>query len=505
MFGLLIVLTSSVAIGVEPAGTTLISAIDLLQRQGLIIGGERICAARPLPLFYARRRYTPAWLDGDRLRPSALELIDTIQHAGDDGLRPTDYHLAAIGVLTREPASHGVDLDLLLTDAFLLFGSHLLSGRVDPRTIEPTWCLERRAYDLVAALETALETGEIRATLEQLAPAHSSYLRLRQELVRLRGIEARGGWSRVDSGRPLRKSDIGAGVEQLVRRLMSEGELRSGHAIVDDQVEAALQHFQRLHGLADDGVVGPRTLRELNVPVADRIRQVELNLERWRWLPSSLGDRYAIINIPEFRLRLIDGSRPILSMRIVVGKDYQRTPIFSSTITQVVFSPDWDIPESIAAKELWPKAARDRGFFAREHIEVLRNGRLRQTPGPWNSLGLLKFNLPNAYGVYLHDTPARELFDQSVRTFSHGCIRIEKPVDLATWLLRDDPAWTRQQIVTESQIGIERTVNVKNPLPVHVLYWTVFIGDDSEFHFAPDVYHRDPILDRAMGTRPPRF
>ena len=196
----------------------------------------------------------------------------------------------------------------------------------------------------------------------------------------------------------------------------------------------------------------------------------------------------------------------MLTMRIVVGKDFEhRTPVFSREIKQIVFSPYWNIPDSIAEKELWPKQERDRHFFEGEHIKVRPNGRLRQTPGPWNALGFIKFELPNPYSVYLHDTPARELFAQSVRTFSHGCIRVEKPVDLASYLLGDDPSWTIDRVVAESRTGIEHSIDVKRPLMVHVLYWTAFVDTDSDLHFAPDIYARDPALDQAMRKRPPKF
>lgn len=444
-------------------------------------GGERLCASRTLPLFYARRNDQPAWSERD-----SAQLLLAIEHAGDDGLRPADYHLDAIRA-ARDPN----DRELLFSDAFFLLASHLLAGRVDPKSIVPTWCLDARTYDLVSALETALENHTVGETLAQLAPHHAGYQRLRERLAALRGRQ----WNPIDAGRSLRRGAAGPRVEQLVARFAASGELTGSHATFDDAVDAAVRRFQHLHCLDADGVAGPRTLRELNVPAEARVRQLELNLERWRWLPATLGDRYAVINVPAFELRVVENERPVLSMRIVVGKDFShQTPVFSSAIASVVFSPYWNVPPRIASRELWPKEARDPGYFRREHIEVVRGGALRQTPGPWNSLGLLKFNLPNPYDVYLHDTPARSLFDQTVRTFSHGCIRLEKPVDLAMYLL----AWPRESIVQESQRGSERVVNVKTPLPVHVLYWTAYVEDDGDLHFAPDVYGRDAVLDDAM-------
>ena len=387
-----------------------------------VVGGERICAEAPLKTFYARRNGEVAWSDAN-----ARDLIDAISHANEDGLRASDYHLEAIrSVESRE------DRDLLLTDAFLLFATHLLAGRVDPQSIEPTWCLEPRANDVIASLETALAENDVHEMLARLAPQHEGYRRLREELARLRAMALRG------------------------------------------ETEA------------------------YGAPIGDRIRQVELNLERWRWLPASLGTRYVLVNIPEFHLSVIENERDVLSMRIVVGKFYQRTPVFSASITQVVFSPYWNVPDSIADKEIWPKARRNRRYLARQHMELV-HGRLRQTPGSWNSLGLIKFNMPNRYTVYLHDTPAKTLFDEAARAFSHGCMRIEKPVDLAMLLL----GWERERVVKESMRGKEKFVDVASPVPVHVLYWTAYVGEDNELHFAPDVYHRDDVLDRAMRLPPP--
>ena len=472
------------------------SAVDSLSRGRIVIvEGDPVCASRPLPLFYSRREFAPAWSARDR-----DGLLAAIRDAKSDGLDPADYHLAAI-----ERSDDGEQRDLLLTDAFFLLASHLLSGRVDPESIEPTWCLTPRANDLVAALETALELHDVRATITRMAPAHPEYAALRRFLAAYRRIEQAGGWPSVDAKKSLGMGDRGPLVAQLAARLVASGDLPKGSDEFDLTLDRAVRRFQSLQGLEPDGVVGRRTRAELNIGPAVRIRQIELNLERWRWLPANLGDPYALINIPAFSLAVTEHGHSVMSMRIVVGKDYLRTPIFSGDITQVILSPYWNVPDSIAAKELWPKERRAPGYLAGEHIEVLRGGRLRQTPGAWNSLGLIKFNIPNQYGVYLHDTPAKSLFEASTRAFSHGCMRIEKPVELAEWLLRDRPEWPRERIVQESQRGIEKTVPVTKPLPVHVLYWTAFVDESGELHFAPDIYQRDGRLDTAMRRAPSRF
>jgi murein L,D-transpeptidase YcbB/YkuD len=493
----MILITLAISLSVVAGeAVTIRSAVDSLSHgRTVLIGGESICASRPLPLFYTRRHFAPAWSERDR-----GDLLAAIRGAGADGLDPAEYHLAAI-----ERMAATEERDILLTDAFFLLSSHLLSGRVDPESVEPTWCLTPRTNDLVAALETALELHDVQATIARMPPAHRDYLALRDALARHRRAAAAGGWTSIEKGPALRLGDRGPRVAQLASRLAGSGELSATADVFDSAMDAAVRRFQRLHGLTVDGAVGPRTRAELNVTAAERVRQIELNLERWRWLPPTLGDPHALINIPAFSFVLTEHDRPIFSMRVVVGKDYLRTPIFSGAITQVILSPYWNVPASIASKELWPKERRTPGYLAGEHIEVLKGGRLRQTPGPWNSLGLIKFNIPNRYGVYLHDTPAKTLFEESARAFSHGCMRVEKPLELAAWLLRDRAEWPATRIATESQRGIERALDVRQPLPVHVLYWTAYVDDAGELHFCPDVYRRDPPLDEAMHKPPSRF
>lgn len=292
-----------------PAATIESVASTLRHGQSVNIAGDRICATQPLPLFYSRRGYRPAWSRADE-----TALLDALRRAGDDGLNPDDYHLAAIN------ATGGDEHDVLLTDAFFLFASHLLSGRTDPITIEPTWCLEPRTSNIVPALETALENHDVGETLARFRCAHDGYCRLRDHLARYRTLR---DWPHVDEGRSLKTGATGRRAEQLIARLLASGELTGSHQRVDADVIQAVKTFQRSHGLEPDGVAGPHTIREMNVPLAQRIRQIELNLERWRWLPATLGDRHAVINIPQFQLTVVERDKTVLTMRIVVGKDFE--------------------------------------------------------------------------------------------------------------------------------------------------------------------------------------
>jgi murein L,D-transpeptidase YcbB/YkuD len=305
--------------------------------------------------------------------------------------------------------------------------------------------------------------------------------------------ERAGGWSSLPAGHALRLGVADARVPLLRTRLGLAG----GDERFDESLDSAVRRFQAHHGIEIDGIVGPETLRELNVPVAARVQQIAVNMERWRWMPDDLGASYLIVNIAAFRLDVFEEDRAVLSMKTVVGKEYTRTPFFAARIEEVIVNPWWNVPDSIAYKEVWPKQRRDSSYFAREHMVVV-DGRVRQKPGPWNALGRLKFNLPNNYGVYLHDTPAKELFARSFRAFSHGCIRLERPMDLALYLLKDQPLWTQSAIETGIASGATKTIRLTSPRPVYVLYWTARVGEDGEVEFHRDYYGRDDELAAAL-------
>lgn len=312
-------------------------------------------------------------------------------------------------------------------------------------------------------------------------PVHPAYAKLCAALDVYRVMS---DWRPIDRGRSLRKGDRGPRVAQLRTRLGRDATSDR----FDDDLDAAVRDAQRHYGLVADGIVGRKTLAELNLPREQRVRQIESNLERWRHLPSELGARYLLVNVPAFQLDLVEAGRVALSMRIVAGREYTATPSFTATVQRVILNPPWNVPPGIAAKELWPKQERDPSYFAREHIRVTAHG-LRQDPGPWCALGRIKFDMPNPYNVYLHDTPAKSLFRADVRAFSHGCIRLEKPADLAVALT----GWPAVQIQAGIGEGHEVTIPLEDPVPVYVVYWTAFVAEDGHVEFRRDVYHRDPM------------
>ena len=460
------------------------------------VAGERVCAGPALAQFYSRRESRPAW-DPENLQA----LRRAIDAASQDGLNPERYHRTRIASLPDGP-----ERDLLATDAFLLLATHLSQGVVDPQFSRPAWCALPRQLDLAAVLQAALDEHAIAETLERVTVKHEGYRRLRQALALYREIAASGGWPEVSKGPALRLGSSGARVVELRTRFSREpiafepatAPLTGSSEVFDESLGELVRHFQSHHGLADDGVVGPETLHELNVPAAERAAQLEVNLERWRWLPEDLGTSYLFVNIAAFRLDVVEGQHAVLSMKTIVGKDYTRTPFFAAQIREVIVNPWWHVPDSIAAKELWPKQHADGSYLSRQHM-IVSKGKIVQRPGPWNSLGRLKFDMPNHFNVYLHDTPARSLFDRTVRAFSHGCIRLGQPLDLAVYLLRDQPRWSREAIERAIDSGSERAVRLSAPVPVYILYWTAWAGDDGHVEFHRDHYRRDAALASALN------
>lgn len=494
-----------------------------------------------LQLLYERNGFQPIWLDKGIPSTQVNELIEAVEDARKDGLNPDDYHIESIkgklaesinGRLLNNSSNlqQMLALELVLSDAFLLYGSHLLAGRINPESIDPEWSANRLGIDMSLVLEKAILSGQIKNSLVQLAPSQQGYKRLRKAFEIYKNLKTSWDFSSFPASTIIKKGSAGAIITELRKRLAVEGFLsetvENESAIFDEELEQAVRNFQTRYGLKVDGVVGPQTLSNLAVSIEDRIVQIEINMERWRWLPQTLGERHVLVNIADYRLEAFADQARVLEMKAIVGREYRRTPVFSDRISYLVLNPSWNIPRSIAVKDKLPLIKKNPEYLKEQNIRVFKGWgddrqeiavnsidwssvqakgfpySLRQEPGPQNALGRIKFMFPNKYNVYLHDTPSRELFNSSLRTFSSGCVRIEKPIELAAHFLLRNTQWSYETLEETIEKGIERTIKLSDPVPVHLLYWTVFTDDAGNIQFRPDVYGRDKLLKEAWLDRP---
>ena len=495
---------------------------------------------REVGAFYRHRGYQPAWIDARGPLPQAERLVTAIGPADREGLDPRHYgsdRLQAMLAEVREERSladpeaqrRAADLDLTLTYTSMALIRHLAVGRERPSEVDGEWHREPRRVDLAELLAGLLEHPEsLDQALLGMAPAQPEYARLREALARYREIERMGGWPRVPAAALQKKKGATFGpviAAALRSRLSTTGDLSRETVPGAGDLAQGIARFQLRHGLDPTGTVDADTLEALNVPVGQRIRQIEANMERWRWMPRDLGERYVRVNVPDFRLEVIERGRVALAQRVVVGKEQSRTPSFSGRMTYLVLNPTWNIPPKIAREEILPAVARDPGYLDAKGIDVVRGTgddaevldaseaaevglegsdvNLRARAGEENPLGKVKFMFPNRFDVYLHDTPADHLFAREERDFSHGCIRLEKPLELANYLLRGDPKWTPEKVAEEIAAGTTETVSLPRPIPVHILYWTAWVSDDGEVQFRRDVYGHDEALDEALRAEPP--
>ncbi len=496
-------------------------AIASALRAEVITCGAAHLDGRRLNEYYYFTAAEPLWLDEAGPTARAEQLRTALQGAEQDGLSPARYRVADIeNQWSLTTAPERACLDLLLTAAFDRYSRDLRRGQVSPVEADPSWMLRPVAFDPVAELLAVCTDAEFSELLEALAPPHAGYRAARTALARYRRLAADGGWSPLPSGPALAPGDVHAQVPMLRARLRLEGDLTfltlSYGSRYDAPLAEAVRRFQRRHGLHDDGIVGVRTRAALNVPAGARVAQLERVLERWRWLPRALGERYVLVNTAGFELSLVEGMRTQLDMRVIVGSAEQPTPSFAATVESVVINPYWYVPARIAHDRLLPREQRRPGYLAAHGFRVFEvidgewreldlrpfdrmqaNGgsvRVRQEPGPDNSLGRLSFVPPNPFDVFLHDTPERALFGREQRNFSEGCVRVEQPLALAVQLLRADPGWNEARIQTEIDALRHQTVPLPEPVPVYVLYLPAWVDDAGQAQFRDDHYRREGVL-----------
>ena len=449
--------------------------------------------------FYTTRGYQPVWTGPSGLNPSGESVMRALARADEDGLNPEDYVPGALADLAaqRTPESTA-SLEVLLSLVVIRFARDVGWGITVPSEVDRANSYEMRPFEAGAVLADVAAAPDPAEALRQYAPPSFVYGLVKRALAELRSRRARGGWTHATDGPTLRKGDRGPRIAELRAILMERGDLPPGSRddAFDDALVDGLKHFQDRHGLDVDGVYGKKVLAELSVPLSTRIEQVRLGLERLRWLPRTSTGRRIAVNIADFKAYVFDDDRITFETRAVVGKLFHATPMFAGQMTYIVVNPYWNVPVSIMRSELIPKEKADPGYLARNHFEYDGTS-MRQQPGPWNSLGRFKFMFPNPHNVYLHDTPARTLFNEADRAFSHGCVRLERPAELAELLLADQ-GWPAQRIQSAIETGKETIINLEKPIPVYISYITAFLGADGLMHYRRDVYGRDKKLVAAL-------
>jgi murein L,D-transpeptidase YcbB/YkuD len=481
--------------------------------------------------LYTRFQQSPMWFEKGGLDKDRAEaLTNALLNATSDGLRIDDYPLGELARAvtavreSKQPTAEQIaNADVVLTAAYASLGEDLLVGQVDPKTVGQSWHIDVRDENVDSALVRTLVKQPLDKAINAMRPNDEEYAALQKELVRFRELVSKGGWKAIPAGKALKRgqSDSPERIAALRARLGAEGisvpeasasapsqtgksasrPSASPGAVFDEGLAVAVAQFQARHGINVDSALGKETLDALNVPAEYRLGQIAANLERHRWLPRALGTRYIYVNVPAFQLQAFDKGEPVLDMKVIVGQEYEdkATPVFSDSMETVVFRPYWNVTPDIQAKEIEPKLASDPGYLAANDMEYWNDGgarRIRQRPGPKNSLGFVKFLFPNDFNIYLHDTPNHELFDKDVRAFSHGCIRVEKPAELAQWVL----GWDASKVDQAMREGPDnRSVKLPTKIPVYITYSTAYLRD-GQLYFGNDLYHRDDSLVKALAN-----
>jgi murein L,D-transpeptidase YcbB/YkuD len=519
----------------ESSGASAISSeLGAMAAKGQL-GNSRGSAAyrEQVKRLYESAHFVPLWIKGGEPTSQATYLMEALRASRLKGLNPSDYDAESLATTSRSlkgaSALAQASFDAALTQSIMQYISDLRVGRVNPKHLKVDIDVQSKKYDLPEFIaRQVVSAGNIQSVLDQIEPPYAGYRRIENTLKQYLDLAAKGDGAKVPAGtRTIAPGDTYAGTADLAARLQLLGDFPQGGSF--DSYSGALvegvKHFQARHGLAADGKLDAATLRELNTPLSERVQQIDDALERWRWMPTEFQQPPVLVNIPEFRLRAYsDDHRLAFSMNVVVGKAAPtQTPVFTDDIKFIVFRPYWNVPPGILRRTVIPGILKSSGYLARERFEVtdssgklvspnddlvagLRSGKyfVRQKPGPTNALGLIKFMFPNTYSVYLHSTPSTELFSRSRRDFSSGCIRLEKPAELASFLLRNQldgqQPWTLELVQNAMDSGRDnRQVNLTMKIPVLILYVTAVAEEDGTVHFFDDIYGHDKRLNALLA------
>src|SRR5688572_3784148 len=487
-------------------------------------------------LFYRDRGFRLAWFKGEDLIPQASKFKEVINKAEEEGLNPNDYKLKDFDQLYKAYQDEDNDaakqklqqeLDIALTASYFHYGTDFYKGQTNPKDNKNSisWKVKRNKIKLNKALQTILKERESKYPYYEFAPLHPEYNSLRAALKKYRDLQKLGEWPKIETVKRLQVKDSSAQVGIIRKRLLMEYEPQKARSlktqtdtIFDENLATLVKKFQTLNGVKADGIIGPETVKLMNIPIEDRIDQLIINMERWRWIPKSFEEKYIFVNIPEYTMHVKDKGQEVLNMKVIVGKELNSTPIFSDKLEYVVFAPYWNVPKTIVENEIKPNMLKNPNFLESQDMEIIKGDRknfqrisassidwssvtqqnfkylIRQKPGPKNSLGLVKFLFPNEYNVYLHDTPFDKLFNQEQRGFSHGCVRLERPAALAEYLLKGQPEWSPSAIQDAMNSKEEQWVVLKEKVPVYIVYFTSWVDEDGNVHFFKDLYGHDEDL-----------
>ncbi len=458
-----------------------------------------------LKSFYSGRKYAYAWFDGNGLTEQAEHLYNRVIHLKKDGIPDTTlYQTALISIfendITNEKAP---EVDMMLTAQYFYYSQLIYNGLPESITKSLQWFLPRKKIAVTKMLDSLLQTPS--GNIFKNEPVYRQYPLLKTQLSFYRQLETSGKDEIIVADKKQYNTGDSSSVILAIRnKLEALGDLINNNQsdTFDEALQAAIKQFQKRHGLNETGIIGTDFLKELNVPINDRIRQIILNMERCRWLPEKSEGEYLVVNLPEFRLHAYNDDSLLWSMKVVVGRELRKTVVFNGKITYLVFSPYWNIPPGILRKDVLPAMRRNKNYLTKNNMEIVgysgNTPRIRQRPGKNNALGGVKFIFPNSYTIYLHDTPSKSLFEKENRAFSSGCIRVEDAEKLARYLLRHQPDWTDDRINKAMNAGKEEYVNLKQVMPVFLVYFTSWVDDEGKLNFRKDMYGRDKALEAII-------
>ena len=453
---------------------------------------------KEVELFYQKRNFSFAWYDSSGLIEQAGNFYSRASNLPAEGIAAkTPYIENLDSLLVNRDASEKkqqAETEVLLSALYFYFANKVWGGLDNNTTTKMEWYVPRKKISYEQWLDSLLKSPA--GFSDAGEPVYRQYGLLKASLEKYRGLEKKEHWKKIDSEKKSYRLHDSAQLLQWVKEklsLLGDLQIADTTMVFDNMLEDAVKNFQHRYGVKEDGIIGPSMIQELNTPLNNKIEKILVNMERSRWLPMAVRGEYAAVNIPEFKLHMYNSDSLVWSMDVVVGRALNKTVIFSGQLKYVVFSPYWNVPAGIYKKEVLPGMQRDKNYLAKHHMERSGNG-VRQIPGPWNSLGQVKFLFPNSYSIYFHDTPAKSLFGESKRDFSHGCIRLAEPKKLATYLLRNDAAWTNDKITAAMKAGKEKYVTLANELPVFITYFTAWVDRKGQLNLRDDIYNRDKRL-----------